>query len=60
MDRKKRSQQAALTNDEGHALHQSFDDLTFFIGHDHFDHPIDKKIGERESKTKIPFFIRLL
>ena len=47
MDRKKRSGQAAFTNDEGNALHQPTFDLTFFIGDDHFDHSIDKEVGDR-------------
>ncbi len=47
MDREKRSGQAAFSNDEGNAFYQPFVDLAFFIGDDHFDHSIDKKVGER-------------
>jgi hypothetical protein len=52
MDLKKRPGQASLTYDEGNALHQPVDNLTFFIGHDHFGYSIDKKIGEKKVKNK--------
>jgi hypothetical protein len=54
MDREKRSGQASFANDTGNALHQSFVDLTFFIGNDHSDHSVDKKIGEK-NEIKIGF-----
>jgi len=47
MDRKKRSRQASFSNDESDAFYQSSFDIAFFIGDDHFDYSVDKKIEKR-------------
>ena len=53
MDRKEGSRQASFTNDQGNAFHQSSDDLTFFIGHDHPVYSIDTTISTGKEVSKI-------
>jgi hypothetical protein len=55
MDRKKRSRQAAFSNDQSDALHQPAFDFAFYSGDDYFNYPIGKKVG-RESQNKNLFY----